>query len=93
MRLQVDANQAYARSDGAHLAKLDPCELLLIEQPLDEYDSLGHVELLRVITTPICLDESITSFRAAKDALLLKATSIINIKPGRVGGNLESVKN
>ncbi len=92
MRLQVDANQAYARSDGAHLAKLDTCELLLIEQPLDEHDILGHVELARVISTPICLDESITSFRAAKDALLLKATSIINIKPGRVGGYLASVK-
>ena len=92
MRLQVDANQAYARSDGAHLAKLDPYDLLLIEQPLDEHDILGHAELAKVVRTPICLDESITSLRSAEDALALKATTIINVKPGRVGGYLESVK-
>ncbi len=92
MRLQVDANQAYARSDGAHLAKLDPYDLLLIEQPLDEHDILGHAELAKVVRTPICLDESITSLRSAEDALALKATTIINVKPGRVGGYIESVK-
>lgn len=92
MRLQVDANQAYSRNDGAHLAKLDPYDLLLIEQPLDEHDIIGHAELSKVIKTPICLDESITSLGSAEDALALKATTIINIKPGRVGGYLESVK-
>jgi O-succinylbenzoate synthase len=30
--------------------------------------------------------------QSAEDALALKATTIINIKPGRVGGYLESVK-
>lgn len=90
--LQVDANQAYSRSDGAHLAKLDPFNLLLIEQPLDEHDILGHAQLAKVVKTPICLDESIISLRAAEDALALKATTVINIKPGRVGGYLEAVK-
>lgn len=90
--LQVDANQAYTRSDYEHLGALDPYDLLLIEQPLDEHDVLGHAELARVIDTPVCLDESITSFEAARDALALKATTIINIKPGRVGGYLESLK-
>ena len=90
--LQVDANQAYAREDGDHLAKLDPFNLLLIEQPLDEHDILGHAGLARKVRTPICLDESIVSLRAAQDALALEATTIINIKPGRVGGYLESVR-
>jgi O-succinylbenzoate synthase len=90
--LQVDANQAYKRSDGELLAKLDEFELLLIEQPLDEHDILGHAQLALQVQTPICLDESITSLRAAEDALTLKATTIINIKPGRVGGYLEAVK-
>ncbi|MCX6430898.1 MAG: o-succinylbenzoate synthase [Actinobacteria bacterium] len=90
--LQVDANQAYSRSDYSHLAGLDPYDLLLIEQPLDEHDVLGHAELAEVISTPVCLDESITSLQAARDALALKATTIINIKPGRVGGYLESVR-
>ncbi|NCZ81448.1 MAG: o-succinylbenzoate synthase, partial [Actinobacteria bacterium] len=90
--LQVDANQAYSRSDGKHLARLDEFNLLLIEQPLDEHDILGHALLAKEVKTAICLDESIISLQSASDALALKATTIINIKPGRVGGYLESVK-
>jgi len=90
--LQVDANQAYSRSDLQLLKRLDEFDLLLIEQPLDEHDILGHAQLAKVMTTPVCLDESIISLSSAQDALELGATSIINIKPGRVGGYLESVK-
>jgi O-succinylbenzoate synthase len=90
--LQVDANQAYSRNDGKHLARLDEFNLLLIEQPLDEHDILGHALLAKEVKTAICLDESIISLQSAEDALALKATTIINIKPGRVGGYLESVK-
>ena len=90
--LQVDANQAYSRDDGKHLAKLDDFNLLLIEQPLDEHDILGHALLAKEVKTPICLDESIISLQSAEDALALKATTVINIKPGRVGGYIESVK-
>jgi O-succinylbenzoate synthase len=90
--LQVDANQAYSRSDGKLLAKLDEFNLLLIEQPLDEHDILGHAMLAKEVKTPICLDESIISLQSAQDALALKATTVINIKPGRVGGYIESKK-
>ena len=90
--LQVDANQAYSRADGKLLAKLDEFNLLLIEQPLDEHDILGHALLAKEVKTPICLDESIISLQAAEDSLALKATTIINIKPGRVGGYIESKK-
>lgn len=88
--LQVDANTAYHRGDARHLAKLDPFDLLLIEQPLDEEDLLGHAQLAQALSTPICLDESIVSARAAADAIALGACSIVNIKPGRVGGYLEA---
>ncbi len=88
--LQVDANTAYTLGDAQHLAGLDPFGLLLIEQPLPEDDLRGHAELGRRITTPICLDESVTSARAAADAIALGACRIINIKPGRVGGYLEA---
>ena len=90
--LQVDANQAYSRNDFDLIKRLDPYDLLLIEQPLDEHDLLGHADLAKVISTPVCLDESITSLESARDALALKATTVINIKPGRVGGFLESVR-
>ncbi|MFI6316801.1 o-succinylbenzoate synthase [Nonomuraea sp. NPDC050556] len=88
--LQVDANTAYRRGDARHLAGLDPFGLLLIEQPLEEDDLIGHAELARRITTPICLDESIVSARAAADAIALGACQVVNIKPGRVGGYLEA---
>jgi O-succinylbenzoate synthase len=90
MLLQVDANTAYTLADTQQLAELDPFGLLLIEQPLDEEDVLGHAELARHITTPICLDESIISARSAADAIRLGACRIVNIKPSRVGGYLEA---
>jgi O-succinylbenzoate synthase len=92
MLLQVDANTAYTLEDARHLAKLDPFDLLLIEQPLPEDDIRGHAELARRITTPVCLDESITSARSAADAIALGACQVINIKAGRVGGYLEARK-
>lgn len=88
--LQVDANTAYTVADAPHLARLDPFGLLLIEQPLDEEDVLGHAELASIVTTPICLDESITSAATAAAAIRLGACRIVNIKPGRVGGYLEA---
>lgn len=88
--LQVDANTAYTLADARQLARLDPFGLLLIEQPLDEEDILGHVELAKIISTPVCLDESITSARVAAHAISLGACKIVNIKPGRVGGYLEA---
>ena len=90
--LQVDANAAYTVADSEHLKKLDDFNLLLIEQPLPEDDLAGHIKLAKVINTPVCLDESITSFDTALGALDLEACSIINIKPGRVGGYLEAKK-
>jgi O-succinylbenzoate synthase len=88
--LQVDANTAYSLSDAGALAQLDPFDLLLIEQPLPEEQVLAHAKLATLVSTPICLDESITSAQAAEDAIELGACRIINIKPGRVGGYLEA---
>jgi O-succinylbenzoate synthase len=88
--IQVDANTAYRLSDARHLARLDEYELLLIEQPLPEDEVRAHAELARQITTPVCLDESVTSSQAAGDAIALGACAIVNIKAGRVGGYLEA---
>jgi len=90
--LQVDANTAYTRHDGPHLARLDEFGLLLIEQPLPEDDVTGHALIARQVETPVCLDESITSAAAAVDAIERGACSIVNIKAGRVGGYLEAIR-
>ncbi|MFT4051361.1 MAG: o-succinylbenzoate synthase [Microbacterium sp.] len=90
--LQVDANSAYTLADTDTLAELDRFDLLLIEQPLQEDDIVDHATLAARLSTPICLDESIVSAKAAADALALRAASVVNIKAGRVGGYLEAVR-
>ncbi|MEU8889982.1 o-succinylbenzoate synthase [Streptomyces sp. NPDC048442] len=88
--LQVDANAAYTLADARQLSKLDAFDLLLIEQPLADDDLVQHAALARQLRTPVCLDESIESVEDAAAAITLGAASVINIKPGRVGGYLEA---
>ena len=84
--IMVDANSAYTPAQTEHLAELDAFDLIMLEQPLGEDDLVRHAALQRRMSTPICLDESITSVDRAEDMIALGAGRIINIKPGRVGG-------
>jgi O-succinylbenzoate synthase len=84
--LMADANSAYAPGDAEHLARLDAFGLTMLEQPLGQDDLVRHAELQRRLTTPICLDESITSVDRAADMIALGSGRIVNVKPGRVGG-------
>ena len=88
--LMVDANAAYTLADAPRLAELDRFDLTMIEQPLDYDDIRDHARLQRDLGTAICLDESISSVRAAAEAIELGACRVINIKPGRVGGHAEA---
>jgi O-succinylbenzoate synthase len=92
--LMVDANAAYTAGPetAEHLAQLDGFDLMMIEQPLDYDDIVDHAALQRRLRTPICLDESIKSVNAAREAIQAGACRIINIKPGRVGGFAESIR-
>jgi len=89
--LSVDANSAYRPEDAEHLARFDEFDLLMIEQPLWDDDIFFHSKLQRELKTAICLDESIHNARDAETAVALRACRIINIKPGRVGGFLQSI--
>ena len=84
--LMADANSAYATADFDHLAGFDRFGLMMIEQPLGRDDLVRHAALQRRLTTPVCLDESITSLDRVDDMLELGSGRIVNIKPGRVGG-------
>ncbi len=88
--LMVDANNAYTLSDIDILKSLDKFGLVMIEQPLAWDDVVRHRDLQKVMQTPICLDESITSLDKAQDMIDLSSGQIVNIKPGRVGGFTES---
>ena len=84
--LMADANSAYTTADFDHLTQFDRFDLMMIEQPLAWDDLVRHANLQRRLTTPLCLDESITDVDRADDMLTLGSGRIVNIKPGRVGG-------
>ncbi len=90
--LQVDANAAYTLAYINTFKMLDKFNLLMIEQPLHYDDLLDHSTLAKLLKTPICLDESIKSPKHALDAYKLDSAHIINVKPGRLGGHLESMR-
>lgn len=91
IKLTVDANAAYGKNDIEYLRKLDEYSLLFIEQPLYYWDLYYHRVLQSYLNTPICLDESIINGLRAEEAILLDATRVINVKPGRVGGINETL--
>ncbi len=84
--LMTDANSAYRASDSERLMAFDDLGLMMIEQPFAHDDLLEHARLQARLTTPICLDESITGPDRARDMLKLGSGRVVNIKPGRVGG-------
>jgi O-succinylbenzoate synthase len=88
--LSVDANAAYSLADVDLFQSLDPCELLMVEQPLHHDDLVDHAKLQAEIETAVCLDESIRSAAGAAAAIELGACRIVNVKQGRVGGLLEA---
>jgi O-succinylbenzoate synthase len=89
--LMADANNAYTLETADSLLALDELKLMMIEQPLAWDDLLRHADLQKRLKTPICLDESITSVDRAADMIALGSGRIVNIKPGRVGGFLQSI--
>ncbi len=84
--MHIDCNGAYGLADREMFRELDRLGLAMIEQPLGFDDLADHAELQRGLETGVCLDESVNSLRAARQAIAMKACRWINIKPGRVGG-------
>lgn len=90
LSIMADANSAYSLDDIELLKQLDPFHLTMIEQPLAHDDIFDHAKLQEQIKTPICLDESITSFDDVRHAIELGSCQVINLKIGRVGGLSEA---
>ena len=86
MTFHIDCNSGYTLDDLPFFKAIDGMGLAFIEQPLYYADVLDHAELARQIETPVCLDETIVSVKAAEQALQVGACKYINIKPGRIGG-------
>ncbi len=92
--LTVDANCSYNDADASDLSalmSLDAFGLRMIEQPLAHDDLVHHANLQRLLSTPICLDESITCAASVEEMLVLGSAKVVNLKPGRVGGFRQSL--
>jgi O-succinylbenzoate synthase len=96
LELFADANGCYGEMPFADavavLRELEPLGLACLEQPLGEDDLPAHAELARRVAIPLCLDEALTSSAAVEAALDLGACSVVNLKPGRMGGYPEAVR-
>ena len=95
MGFQADANGSFRLDEPSHLADLralDDLGLLCIEQPLDPEDLAGHAELADILTTPVCLDESVWSLGRLREAIESRACDMVCIKPSRLGGLLKAVE-
>jgi O-succinylbenzoate synthase len=89
--LHIDCNSGYTMEHLAVFQQLDEFHLAMIEQPLAHDDLVDHAQLQAAIRTPVCLDESIVSPRAARQAIALRSCRFVNVKPGRVGGLTQAV--
>ena len=90
----VDANGSFSIENPEHLRMLreiDALGMSMIEQPLPADAMTEHAELQRLLMTPICLDESISSVDSVEAMIGMKSALIANLKPGRVGGFTESI--
>jgi o-succinylbenzoate synthase len=85
--LSVDANCGYTPGAGPWEA-LDEYGLVMIEQPFAGDALIEMSQLQQTLRTPICLDESASSWNTVRTALKLAAGRIVNIKPPRLGGML-----
>lgn len=89
--IHIDCNSGYRLADLPLFEQVDQFGLAMIEQPLQHDDIIDHAELQKRISTPVCLDESITHLRKTEQALALGSCRYVNIKPGRVGGLTNAV--
>jgi len=88
LALAVDANGSYgdASGDRSALDALDDLGLVYVEQPLPADALVASAAWAERWRTPIALDETITSPGLVDAAFALRSGSIVNVKPGRLGG-------
>ena len=85
--LQADANGSLGGERGLDvLRSIDDFGLACIEEPLGISDLTASAALAAELSTPVCLDETVTSLRSVRNALRYQACGVLCVKPGRLGG-------
>ena len=84
--IRVDGDGAYGMDQFDLLHRLEDFRPAMIQQPLEPDDLVAHAMLQDTTSTPVCLDQSITSVARAEQAIDLKSCRAVNLQPGRAGG-------
>jgi o-succinylbenzoate synthase len=102
VELMVDANGGFDPHDQEHVAmlgQLDERQMLMIEEPVSRLGSTRGLDAVRALrrvmpslSTSVCLDDCLRTFEDCQTVLNEGLADIINIKPGRVGSFLRSLK-
>lgn len=87
IRLTVDANQGFSREEGcAFAARLLPENIAYFEQACDKQDWAAAVDVARVSSVPVMLDESIYDLADVERAASLGAAQFVKLKLMKCGG-------
>jgi muconate cycloisomerase len=85
--IRIDANQGYTPDEAIRtIGKMEKYDLMLVEQPVPEWDLRGMCRVARAIETPVMADESVFSPQDAIRVVRAGAADIINIKIMKAGG-------
>jgi L-alanine-DL-glutamate epimerase-like enolase superfamily enzyme len=91
--LMVDANQQWDRPTALRMGRrLEPYNLVWIEEPLDAFDAEGHADLARALDTPVATGEMLTSVAEHWRLLQAGAADILQPDAPRVGGISQFMK-
>ncbi len=84
--LMIDGGGNYTAADIELFRELDDLDLLMFEQPMADDDLDGLAALQQAVSTPVCLDETATTYEKTEEAIRRGACRIVNLKIQRVGG-------
>jgi len=85
--LMVDANQQWDRVTAMRTCRrLEPFNLVWIEEPLDAYDNEGHAQLAAALDTPIATGEMLTSCNEHSQLIEARGCDFVQHDAPRVGG-------
>ncbi len=84
--LMVDGGGKYTVADIELFREMDDLDLLMFEQPMAADDLDGLAALQQAVATPVCLDETATTYEKTEEAIRREACRIVNLKLQRVGG-------
>lgn len=91
VRLTVDANGGWTVADAIQtIRKLEPFNLVLVEQPVHRKDIRGMAYVRSCVGSPIMADESVFTVADALEVIRLDAADIISVYPGKNGGILKA---